>query len=111
MFDYKEYMQKGSDHIKLLGYYWEKVGIRPETKKEAQIEIRKNIKRASELLALCDDDLNKAKEKINIIGDWASHRGLYWSLETVLKKYMEADIIKEKEQKRLNKLRNGKVEK
>lgn len=44
---------------------------------------------AGEILTLCNNSLEVAKQQINKTMDWAEKQGMEWKLETVIKKYLE----------------------
>ena len=54
---------------------------------------------AKQLLELCDDNIDEAKNCVKKIAEWADSRGLDWSLETIFKKWYDIDYLKPKEKK------------
>lgn len=57
------------------------------------------IKPAKELIELCENNLEEAKECLDKISKWAISRELEWGIETVFKKWYDIDLLKEKERK------------
>lgn len=49
----------------------------------------RHCRAAADVLNLCDNSLEVAKEQINKTMNWAQGEGLEWSLELVAKKYLE----------------------
>lgn len=64
--------------------------------KKKKIVYSRFTKPAKQLLELAGS-LNKAKEAINKVAEWANSRGLDYAIETVFKKWLELDRLKPKE--------------
>ena len=45
------------------------------------------VKPAKQLLELCDNDVEKAKEVLDKISSWANDNGMEYTIETVIKRY------------------------
>lgn len=54
---------------------------------------------AKELLYLCEDNLEEAKECLKKVANWAMSRELDWSIETIFKKWYDIDLLKPKDKK------------
>ncbi len=46
---------------------------------------------AKELLSLCDNDVEIAKQRLKKIKQWAESKGLNWGIETVIKRWFIKD--------------------
>ena len=57
------------------------------------ITYRRFVKPAKELLVLCDNDLERAKECLDKVSKWANDNGLEYSLGTAIKKWLEMSNI------------------
>jgi len=107
----EEYLKKGK--IKYYQELKEETAIRAivthyfKTKDVSLDELRKNAKKrkiiysrftkpAKQLLELAGS-VEKAKEAINKVAEWAKSRNLDYAIETVFKKWLEIDRLKPKE--------------
>jgi len=54
-------------------------------------EFRRYLRAGKDLLAVCKGDVALAKAKIDQIREWAGHKELSWSLDTVIKRWHELD--------------------
>ena len=107
----EEYLKKGK--IKYYEELKEKTAIRTivthyfETKGFSLAELKKNAKKqkiiysrftkpAKQLLELAGS-VEKAKEAISKVAEWAKSRDLDYAIETVFKKWLELDRLKPKE--------------
>lgn len=57
------------------------------------------IRPAGDILEVCEGNLEYAKDRVSKVAAWANSRELDWSLETVIKKFMDIDQLQEKEKK------------
>jgi len=64
-----------------------------EYDKTKQALFRRHLRGAKDLLELCDEDINLATHKLNQIKYWADSKNLEWSIETVLKKWYDLDLL------------------
>ena len=108
--EYKKNMKSGPDHVHLIAHYWDVKGKDFDEKKDAQKAIRRFVKSARSLLIISGNDIEKAKENLTVVGEWANNRGLEWTIETVLKKYIEIGTIKQEKEENLNKIKNAQME-
>ena len=69
----------------------------PEFYKKHKIYYGRYVKPAKDLLELCGGSVEKAKESLDKISEWADSRNLDWAIETVLKKWLEIDKLEPKE--------------
>ncbi len=107
----KEYLKTGKikDHEKLkketaiqqiVTYFFETKGVNlDELKKSAkkkEIVYSRFTKPAKQLLDLAGS-VEKAKEAISKVAEWAKSRNLDYAIETVFKKWLELDRLKPKE--------------
>ena len=107
----EEYLKKG--RVKYYQELKEETAIRAivthyfKTKDVSLDELKKNAKKrkiiysrftkpAKQLLELAGS-LEKAKEAINKVAEWAKSRNLDYAIETVFKKWLELDRLKPKE--------------
>jgi len=107
----EEYLKKGK--VKYYQELKEETAIRAivthyfKTKDVSLDELKKNAKKrkiiysrftkpAKQLLELAGS-LEKAKEAINKVAEWAKSRNLDYAIETVFKKWLELDRLKPKE--------------
>jgi len=107
----EEYLKKGK--IKYYEELKEKTAIRLiithyfETKDISLAELKKSAKKrkiiysrftkpAKQLLELAGS-VEKAKEAVSKVAEWAKSRGLDYAIETVFKKWLELDKLKPKE--------------
>ncbi|MCK9578280.1 hypothetical protein M0R01_02180 [bacterium] len=67
-----------------------------ENSKKKKIIYSRFTRPAKELIELAGS-VNKAKEAITIVANWAKSRKLDYSIETVFKKWLELDKLKPKE--------------
>lgn len=74
---------------------WNLKDSSPERKRPYQGYLRA----ASELIGLCEDDVEEAKQCLKKVADWAISRELDWGIETVFKKWYDLDVLKPKEKK------------
>ena len=107
----EEYLKKGK--IKFLNELEQETAIRQviahffETKGLDLKQLKENAKKqaivysrytnpAKQLIEL-SGGIEKAKQAINKVADWANSRGLDYTIETVFKKWLEIDRLKPKE--------------
>lgn len=69
----------------LVLYYKELTGCKIEDKKWDKIYFPKYVKTATEILLLCDYDLDKAKKCIKYTINYCNSKGLDYTLHTVIK--------------------------
>jgi hypothetical protein len=46
---------------------------------------------AGEILVLSDNNLEKAKARVDLVNQWADKENMHWELDTVIKKYMQLE--------------------
>lgn len=97
---YLEELDKETSIRQIVTHYFETKGLSlDELKKDAR---KRNIiysrftKPAKQLLQLAGS-VEKAKETISKVAEWAKSRNLDYSIETVFKKWLELDRLKPKE--------------
>jgi len=74
-------------HVNIIGDYWDFKEFRFDTKKQAEIELRRSLRAARDLAAY--DDV-----RVNEVMDWLwSNADFKWTLDTVLK-YINDDLAK-----------------
>ena len=54
-----------------------------------KINYGRHVKPAKQLLILCDYDVEKAKEKLDKMSEWADSKYLDWTIDTAIKKFLE----------------------
>jgi len=106
-----EYLEKGKikyyEELKektairdIITYYFETKGVSLDQlkrdSKKKKIIYSRFTKPAKELLTLAGS-LEKAKEAIKKVADWAKSRNLDYAIETVFKKWLELDKLQPKE--------------
>ncbi len=95
--------KKESEIQKIVNYYFETKGITLEKLKvdarKKKIVYSRHTKPAKDLLELAGspEDAKRAIKKVSL---WAKSRNLDYTLETVLKKWMELDSLKPKEKEK-----------
>jgi len=84
----------------IVTYFFESKGLGlkelKENAKKRKIVYSRFTKPAKQLLDLAGS-INKAKEAIKKVADWANSRKLDYTIETVFKKWLELDRLKPKE--------------
>ena len=65
--------------------------------KKNKIYYGRYVKSAKNLLELCGGSVEKGKEALDKISNWAESRNLGWSIETIFKRWLEMDKLEEKE--------------
>jgi len=84
----------------IITYFFESKGLSlqelKENAKKRKIIYSRFTKPAKQLLDLAGS-INKAKEAINRVAQWANSRKLDYAIETVFKKWLELDRLKPKE--------------
>lgn len=94
---------KQSNRVSLLvNYFFELKGWADKDKNfyiKNQIVYARFTGPAKKLLTLCDEDIDRAKERLKKLSEWAISCGLEWGIDTVLKKWYELDTLKAKEKK------------
>lgn len=86
----------------VINYFFELKGWANKDKqfyKKKEIIYSRFVRPAKDLLELCDNNLDDAKECIKKIADWANSRELDWGIETVFKKWYDLDLLKPKAKK------------
>ena len=93
-------MDKETDIQKVVNHFFETKGLTldeiKESAKKKKIIYSRFTRPAKELIELAGS-VSKAKEAITIVANWANSRKLDYSIETVLKKWLELDKLKPKE--------------
>lgn len=92
--------RKKSDVSLVVDHFFKLKGWDNFTKEdfvEQKIVYSRYTKPAKDLLALCSDDVDRAKTCLDKVGEWAVSRKLDWSIETVFKKWRELDSLAAKE--------------
>lgn len=72
----------------------------PKTKKQLYAVYSRYKKTAEQILDLVEGDLKQAKLKVEKVQKWADSRELDWSLETLLKKWMDIDDLPQEVEKK-----------
>jgi len=84
----------------LVTYYFETKGLSlnnlKENARKKKIIYSRFTKPAKQLLVLAGS-IEKAKESMSKVAEWAKSRGLDYAIETVFKKWLELDRLKPKE--------------
>ena len=97
--DYEE-LKKETAIQQIVAYFFETKGVNlDELKRNAKkrkIVYSRFTKPAKQLLELAGS-IEKAKEAIDKVAQWANSRGLDYAIETVFKKWLELDRLKPKE--------------
>jgi len=93
-------MKEETDIQKVVNHFFETKGLSldeiKESAKKRTIVYSRFTRPAKELIELAGS-VEKAKEAISTIANWAKSRKLDYSIETVLKKWLELDRLKPKE--------------
>lgn len=87
---------------KIVNHYFKLKGWDNKEKdfyKKNKIIYGRYTKPARQLLELCDNVVEYATERVDRVKAWADSNELDWSLETVIKKFLEIDKLQEKEKK------------
>lgn len=97
---YQEEVQKDTAIRQIITHYFETKGVSlEELKRDAAkraIVYSRFVAPAKQLLRLAGS-VQKAKEAISKVAQWANSRGLDYAIETVFKKWLELDRLKPKE--------------
>lgn len=92
--------EQETDIQAMVNYYFHTKGLSlDEIKKNARkkkIVYSRFVRPAKQLLTLAGS-LEKAKEAIKKVAEWAQSRGLDYAIETVFKKWLELDRLQPKE--------------
>lgn len=95
-----EKLKKETAIQQIIAYYFETKGLSlnelKQSAKKKRIVYSRYTRPAKELLELAGS-LEKAKEAIKKVAEWANSRGLDYTIETVFKKWLELDRLKPKE--------------
>lgn len=93
-------IKKETEIQEIVNHYFYGKGLSLEQLKEdakkKKIIYSRFTRPAKQLLELAGS-LNKAKEAIDKVAQWANSRGLDYAIETVFKKWLELDRLKPKE--------------
>lgn len=97
---YFEDLKKETAIRQIVTHYFKTKGIElkqlKQSARQQQIIYSRYTKPAKDLLILAGD-IEKAKQAINIVAEWANSRKLDYTIETVFKKWLELDRLKPKE--------------
>ncbi len=97
---YYEELKKETAVRNVITHFFKSKGVSLEQLKndarKRKIVYSRFTKSAKQLLELAGS-LEKAKEAINKVAEWANSRGLDYAIETVFKKWLELDKLKPKE--------------
>ena len=97
---YYQELQKETAIRQVITHFFASKGLGLQELKQSarqrKIIYSRYTKPAKDLLTLAGS-LEKAKEAINKVADWANTRGLDYSIETIFKKWLELDRLKPKE--------------
>lgn len=97
---YFEELKKETSIQQIITYYFATKGLSLEelksNAKKRRIIYSRFTKPAKQLLELAGS-IEKAKEAINKVAEWAKSRKLDYAIETVFKKWLELDTLKPKE--------------
>lgn len=95
-----EKLKKETAIQQVVAYYFETKGLSlnelKQNARKKRIVYSRYTRPAKELLELAGS-LEKAKEAIKKVAEWANSRGLDYAIETVFKKWLELDRLKPKE--------------
>lgn len=84
----------------IVNYYFQTKGLTldqiKDDAKKRKIIYSRYIRPARQLLELAGS-VQKAREAINVVAEWANSRGLDYAIETVFKKWLELGRLKPKE--------------
>lgn len=100
---YYEDLKKETAVRQIITYFFETKGIdlqnlKKQAKKKSIIYAR-YTKPAKELLQLSDYSINKSKKSIKRVAEWAQTRNLDYTIDTVIKRWLELDKLKPKKPK------------
>lgn len=99
----KKKKRKETDLQKIINHYFKTKGLTlDKIKKDAKkkkIVYSRHTRPAKELLELAGSAI-KAKKSITTLANWANTRELDYTIETVLKKWLELDKLKPKKAKK-----------
>lgn len=96
----KKQVQKETDIQEIVNHYFYTKGLTLEQiKKDAKKKkiIYSRFTRPAKNLLTLAGSVEKAKEAIDKVAQWANSRGLDYAIETVFKKWLEMDRLKPKE--------------
>jgi hypothetical protein len=97
---YCEELNKETAVRQIITYYFETKGLSlseiKDNAKKRKIIYSRFTKPAKQLLELAGS-IEKSKEAMNKVAEWAKSRNLDYSIETVFKKWLELDSLKPKE--------------
>lgn len=97
--DYED-LKKETAIQQIITHYFQTKGLSlnelKQSAKKKKIVYSRFTKPAKQLLVLAGS-LEKAKETMTKVAEWANSRGLDYSIETVFKKWLEMDRLKPKE--------------
>ncbi len=96
----RDKQKKETNIQKIVNYYFKSKGLSLEEIKEnarkKKIIYSRHVRPAKELLELAGS-LQKAKEAIDKVANWAKSHHLDYTIETVFKRWLELDTLKPKE--------------
>ncbi len=100
---YYEDLKKETAVRQIVTYFFETKGVDLQSLKK-QAKKRKIIyarytKPAKELLQLSDYSIDKSKKSIKRVAEWAQTRNLDYTIDTVIKRWLELDRLKPKKPK------------
>lgn len=97
---YYEDLKKETAVRQIVTHYFRTKGVSlaelKESARKKEIIYSRYTRPAKQLLELAGS-VEKAKETINIVAEWAKSRNLDYTIETVFKKWLELDRLKPKE--------------
>lgn len=77
----------------IVNHYFNSLGLDldeiKEQAKSGKINYGRHTRDAKQLLALTDNDIEKAKEAIDTVAEWADERAFSYTIGTILKKWLE----------------------
>jgi len=81
----------------IVNHYFSTLDLDLEDIKEAcksgEIKYSRHVKSAKDLLELTDGNIEKAKEAIDKVANWANNLGYEYTIETVFKKWLELNNL------------------
>lgn len=92
----KHIPHSGNDVGELVHFFFEKKGW-AYTKDKASI-FRRFLRTAKDIISIAS--LEEAKDKVSKVAKWADERDLDWTLDTVIKKWMDIDHLATQEKKK-----------
>lgn len=84
----------------IVDYFFELKEWNKEKLIENKIIYSRYVKPAKELLGLCEDNIEIAKKRLDIIKNWANSQELEWTIETVFKRWFDLEKLPQEKEKK-----------